>query len=143
MAHTPAIGFGGKLEIDVAYPSTPSWVEIGHVVDFNTNIDVAEVDVTHQQSASAAPWWAEFIPGKVSVELSFTCNFDPGVNEHEDTILDEISIMRQFKYTFKDGSVWTFVGFYRTSNLSMPNEDKLAGDVSVRVTGAPTFAGAA
>lgn len=142
MAYAPAIGFGGKLEIDTDYPATPAWAEIGHVKDFATAIDVTEADVTHQQSATVAPWWAEYIPGKVSIELSFNCNFDPGANEHENVIFDHLCLVRQFRYTFTDGSVWGFVGFYRGVNPSMPNEEALSADVTIRVTGAPTFTGA-
>lgn len=143
MAITPAIGFGGKLEIDTAYPAAASWTEIGHIKDFAVAIDVGEAEVTHQQSRTSAPWWAEYIPGKVSIELSFSCNFDPGADEHENVLLDHLCLIRQYRYTFRDTSVWTFAGFYRSMTPNMPNEEALNADVTIRVTGAPSFVGAA
>lgn len=148
MAYQPRIGFGGKLEIDTAYPSTPNWVEVGEVIDFNCNIDIAEVDVTHQQSVTVAPFYKEWIPGAVSVELSFTVIWDPGATEHENCVLDHLGVTRQFRYTFNDDkgtgdTVWTFAGFYRGPSVSVPNEDKLTSDITIRVTGSPTFAGTA
>ena len=148
MSFEAAIGFGGKLEIDTAYPGTPAYTDVGQVVDFGLSPDVAEVDVTHQQSATSAPYWAEFIPGKVSVEANFNCIFDPGAAQHQATILDFLGQEKTWRYTFPDdkgtgNSEWTFGGFYRTPNISIPNEDKRSADVTIRVTGAPTFAGTA
>lgn len=137
MAYVPAIGFGGKLD-DV----TSGTVNIGHVIDFNFNIDIAEVDVTHQQSDTSAPFYKEFIPGAVSVEATFTCNWDPGATEHEACVLDNLGAERDFQYTFKDGTTWAFSGFYRSPSIAVPNEDKLTADVGIRITGTPTFTGA-
>lgn len=138
--YTPAIGFGGKLELDTAYPSTPSLVEVGHVRDFGYQINVGEEDVTHQQSSGAAqPFWAEWIPGKVDCTITFDVNYDPGDENHDDTLNDEIGIVRSWTYTFKDGSTLSFPGFYTGIGVSVPNETRNAGDVSIRVTGPPTF----
>lgn len=145
MPFTPAIGFGGKLEIDPDWPTTPDvgYVDVGHVKDFGMNIDVADVDVSHQQSnAGAAPFYGDAKPGKVSLEVTFNCNLDPGATEHEATLLAHIGIIRRWQYTFKDGSVWRFNGFYKTINAAVPAEDRLSGDVTIRITGAPTFTGA-
>lgn len=152
----PAIGFGGQLLIQTDYPADlpGTFTDVGHVIDFGCNIDVAEVDITHQQSATAAPYYAEYIPGKVSLELTFNCNFDPGDEEHggdsegtdAGTILGYLGQLTRFKYVFDDHasapSTWTFVGFYRTPNINVPNEAQHTADVTIRVTGAPTFVGA-
>lgn len=141
MAFTAAIGFGGKLEIDGAYPSTPNWVEVAAIQEFGINVDVGEADTTHKQSQASAPWWADFLPGKVSVEATFRCLFDAAAAQHGSSILGHIGVVRQYRYTFTDGSVWSFVGFYKTPAVTVPMEEANAADVTLRVKGAPTFTG--
>ena len=153
MAFEAAIGFGGKLE----YYTGATWADVGRVVDIRLNVDVAEADASHQQGPqqyNAGPPvvprvpFMEAIPGKASCEVTFNCIFDPGAAQHQATILDFLGQEKTWRYTFPDdkgtgNSEWTFGGFYRTPNISIPNEDKRSADVTIRVTGAPTFAGTA
>lgn len=148
--YTPQIGHGGRLQIDTAHPAAPALVDVGMVVDFGTSIDVAEVDVSHQQSPEASndtpttphgPFWAEFIPGKITVEVTFTMVADVGQDEHENVILDHVGVIREWQYKFRDESLWTFIGFYKGIGFSVPNEAEGTGDVTIRVTGKPTFVG--
>lgn len=145
--YEPRIGFGGILKVDYGSGLT----EIGHVVDVGMNIDIGEAETSHQQGptqhATTPKAFMEAIPSKAGVELTFNVRFDPGVTEHEDVILDHLAEILEFVYEFDDdkgigtNSKWTFDGFYRSVNPTAPLEDANTADITIRVTGAPTFAG--
>ena len=133
-----AIGFGGKLEVDPG----GGYEDFGMVVDMSVAIEAGEVDTTHQQSDETAPFFKEYIPGSINVELSLSIVFDPSDTSHKATILDLLGLEKAYKYTFEDGSIWEFAGFARAPSFSMPAKDRLGGDITIRCTGQPTFTGA-
>jgi hypothetical protein len=131
------IGAGGKLEVN-----TGTFIDVGLVRDFTFNLTVGEEDVTHQQSSLTPPYAKRYIPGSVNAEVTFSILFDPLAAGHKATVLDLLGLDKPFKYTFADGSVWTFTAFYRSPSFEIPSKSPLTGDLTLRIKGAPTFAGA-
>jgi hypothetical protein len=145
MAFAASIGFGGKLEVETGVLGSDTWKEVGQIVDAGLNVNAGEVDVSHQQSPNedlgdpGTRYWDEYISGAIDLEFPFTAVFDPGGEEHEDSVLDFIGVVRNFRYEFGQGQKWTFAGFYRSHTFGMPNENRLELDCTIRVTGTPVF----
>lgn len=103
-----------------------------------------DIDMTHHQSPNR---WREFAKGlKDGGEVTFTINYIPTNATHNvatgvladfanDTTVDTWSLV------FPDGgaTTWSFPGFITDFEPAAPIDDKLAADITIKISGAPTL----
>lgn len=118
---------GGTAFTDVA-----DVTEIG-VLD----VSAETIEVTSHDSAGG---WREFIGGlKDGGSLSMSVNYDPALHG---TIFSNIGVdgvAHQITLTDAGAAVVTFDGIITALSVGAPMDDKLAADVTIKVTGAPTI----
>lgn len=103
------------------------------------------IDVTHHQSPNA---WMEFIKGlKDGGELTFSVNYIPTNSTHNAStgLLADFTnntTVDTWQVIFPDtsGTTWSFSGILTDFSPTAPTDDKLAADVTVKVSGQPTLA---
>lgn len=96
-------------------------------------------EVTHQDSPNG---WKEYLPTLLDAgEVTFDLNFIPTDTGHTALITDMTSrVKRNFKVVFPDGSTWSFAAYVTGFEPDAPVSGKLSASVTLKVTGAPTFA---
>lgn len=99
------------------------------------------IDASHQQSPDE---WREFIPGmKDAGEISLEFNLIPGGPTMAEIVaefsLSGSAAIKNRRVTFPDGSRWDFSAFVTGFEQGAPIDDKMAGTVTLKITGAPTF----
>ena len=131
---------GKTITVDGSTTITPkSWTNIGEVVDINKEDPGAnEIEVTHLLSTSK-----EYLMGlQDSGTVTFTVNFlfdDVGQQALHTAKGDRA--VREFKVTYPSTDTMTFDGFVQTFNgPGVAVDDKLVGDVSIKISGDVTFA---
>ena len=103
------------------------------------------IEVTHHQSPAA---WREFIKGlKDAGEVSFSINYIPTNSTHNagTGVLADLAnntTVDTWTLVFPDTSAttWSFPGFMTKFAAKAPIDDKLAADVTLKVSGQPTLA---
>ena len=142
---TPQIGYGGKLEVDTAYPAG-TYKQVDGLDDFDISFDTSEIETTSRQGTTTAIRNnASYLPGITRAEAHATFVGDPDAtaagNGHGVTIYPYIGIITKWRYTFADLSTWVFTGFMTRPVFNSPRDDKFTVDVSFRITGVDTFTG--
>lgn len=101
------------------------------------------VDVTDFDATNFA---RTFAGGLVDYgEVTFDLNFDPTNSTHDaDTgVLKyfEDTAARNFQIVFNDAGAETFgfAGIVQSFSMAAPNDDKVSGSVTIKITGKPTF----
>jgi len=89
----------------------------------------ATIDVSHTQTSGGR----EFIPGDLVDwgELKLTIGFDPSVDPPINADPEEIEL------EFRDGEVWTFMGFMTAYTPKAPMDDKMTAEVTIKVASKP------
>ena len=91
--------------------------------------------------------WRTFLKGfKDAGEVSLGLAFDPSLASHGTgtagllSDFDDDSTIPNFRITFPDATTWTFAGFLTSFEPSEPLDDLLTADVTVKLSGDPTYA---
>lgn len=129
------IGDGGGSE---------TFTTIVEVTDINgPGLDDEVVDVTSHDSANHA---REYIGGLLDAgEVTFTINYIPTATTHNATtglIRDwKNRTKRNFQLVYPDGgaTTWAFAALVQHFEAAAPIDDKLAADVTLKLTGMPTL----
>jgi len=89
------------------------------------------IDVSHMGNSG----FKEFIPSDLVDwgECKMTVGFDPATSPPISSAAETITI------TFPDGTTWAFSGFMTGYEPKAPMEDKMTGEVTVKVSGEPTI----
>ena len=145
MTHHPS--FGSVLQWDPA--GGTAWSAVGQVKDASgPSISRGTVDVSTQDSTSG---YREFLPGLADGgDVSFALGWDPTDADHQQgagtgligNFVNDGCTMAAWKWTVNTCSgtyYWTFDGFLTGFSPSVPMEGELTADVSVKVSGVPTF----
>ena len=106
-------------------------------------LDSDQIDVTNHTSVNE---YREYIQGlKEPGELSFTINFVPDDATHDNATglvsFYEDGLKRNFQMVFPTTPPvpWLLPGFLKSFNVTAAVDDKLVADVTIKLTGAPTF----
>ncbi len=101
------------------------------------------LDVTHHSSSSG---WREFIGGlKDGGEISLEINFDPGNATHDETTGLQAELAngssKNYRLEFPDTGATkiTFAALVTAFEQSAPVDGKLSANVTLKVTGLPTW----
>ena len=145
MTHHPS--FGSVLQWDPA--GGTAWSAAGQVKDISgPSISRGTIDVTDHDSSSG---YREFLGGLADGgDLSFTLGWDPSDADHQQgagtgligDVEQETCTLPTWKLTVNTCSgtyYWTFDGFVTAFSPSTPVEGELTADVTVKITGKPTF----
>ena len=128
--------FGTKWAISTDGGST--FTDVAEV----TNVGVLDVkvDTIETSSHDSADQWREFIGGmKDGGELKMEVNYDPAAHG---TIFSNIGgdpIKQKITLTDAGATVVTFDGIITGFSAEAPYDDKLAGSITIKVSGAPTI----
>jgi len=136
--------FGTLLKIgDGGSPET--FTTIAEVTDISgPSLSADTIDVTNHNSAGG---YREFIQGlKDAGEVTFTINFIPTESTHNAAtglLKDyEDGTLRNFQLVFPDAgnTTWSFAAVVTGFEPAEPIDDKLAADVTLKISGQPTLA---
>lgn len=136
-------GFLVTLQADFA--GGTSYTTIGQVMDINgPEISRDEIEVTTRDSTE---YWMEFIKGmKNGGNVTFGVVLDLSLATHGTAatgLLNDLqneSTIPAWKLNFPQSKVCTFDGFLTAYPPAAPMKDALTADLTVKVTGKPTFA---
>jgi len=110
---------------------------IGEITNISiSGISVDEIDVSDMASTDK---WREFIPGLINAgEISVSINFDGTVAS---TIITKVGVSDTWTILFSDSGAGTFAcsGFIKDVSFDNPVDDKVTGEVVIKLTGKPTF----
>jgi hypothetical protein len=123
-------------------------VEIAEVTEISgPAFEAEELDYTHLRSPG---FWREIGGGlKNGGDVTLTVNFNPADPTHNAAtgLLSAFAGSTQpptdtYELVFPDDdtTTWTFPAFVKGYEPSIPFEDKLSADITLRVAGAPTLA---
>lgn len=129
-------GYGASL----AWGTTPgSLTDIIQIRDISgPSVEVGEVDITNQDSANE---FKEWLPGFADAgEVEFNVVYTKAQCASLYSIVANGDIY-YFVLTLRDGSTWAFYGFIKNFGTEVEYEDSvIENEISIRVTGKPTFA---
>lgn len=139
----PDIGYGVTLAVSDASPATSPINAIGAIMSFTPPSPSRDIiDTTSSSSANMA---REFIAGLIDYgEASFDMLWDTG--NATDVLLRGISLERAprtYRASFTQYSptrTITFLAYLTNYERNAPFDDKMTATVTLKVTGAPTFA---
>lgn len=105
------------------------------ITNFNVGgIQISAIETTHLASSNA---FKEFLPGLGDGgELSFTINY---IKAQMTSLYALARTVSAFTLTLSDGSTLTGSGFFTSLGLAAPEDDRITQDVTVKITGKPTF----
>lgn len=132
-------GVGTKFQVEGA--TTGTFVDLANVVSVTPpSVEVDDVEV---ESLDPEDGFKQYMPGLLdSKEVSLNINFDAQDTGHTALIADLNSrAIKQYKILLPDGASWTFSGFIKGFKPSeIQAGDIMQAEVTIRVTGKPTFA---
>lgn len=100
-------------------------------------IQVDDIDISSMDSTNK---WREFIPGmKDAGELVFTVNYDGSASGNADALNTAIGVVDTWTVTFSDGSTWACSGYLKNLGTTSEFEGKITQDVTIKLSGAPTY----
>lgn len=137
--------FGTLLKIGDGGGGGEVFTTIAEVFEIGgPGLTLETIDVTHHTSTAG---WREFVGGLLDGgEVSLSINYDPVDATHDAStglIADmEARTVRNFQLVFPDTgtTTWTFAALVTGFEPSEPIDDKLAADVSLKLSGQPTLA---
>lgn len=129
--------YGTKLERS-NMAGTPVFAVVANVTSFGgPEIERETIDVTAHDSPDG---WREFVGGlKDGGEVSIEVNYDP--REHDLFVADfEDDAPRDYKLTWPNAlGTWAFKAILTGFSPEAPVDDKLAAELTFKVTGKPTI----
>lgn len=137
--------FGTLLKIGDGATPTEAFVTVAEVTGLDgPNLTADTVELTSHSSTSA---FKEYLVTLLDAgEVTCTINYVPTDATHNPTtgLLSKYAARAKtnFKLVFPNGAAttWTFSGFITHFQPHAPVADKLAADVTIKITGAPTLA---
>lgn len=118
---------GGAVYVDVA-----DVTEIG-VLD----VSAETIETTVHGSAGG---WRTFIGGlKDGGELSMSINYDPALHGTIFSAIGVDGVTHEITLADAGAAVITFTGIITGLSVGAPMDDKMTGDVSIKVSGAPVI----
>jgi hypothetical protein len=99
-------------------------------------------DVTTHSSAAAGAWREKISSLLDPGDVTFPINLVPGSTGHKSLISDMTGrLKRNFQIVFPDGgsTTWAFSGYITGFTAKAPTAGVLEADLTVTLTGAPTF----
>jgi hypothetical protein len=128
----------GTLTASTGTATPLNWVEVGEVTDINReDPGAAEIDTTHLRSTSKEYLMGLQDPGTLTMTVNFLFD-DTGQNLLHTAKADRVA--RDFRVTYPSTDVMTFSGLVQTFNGPGASvDDKLVGNVTLRVTGDVEF----
>lgn len=132
MAGVDAFGTQWEVSDDgVHFDDVANVTEIG-ILDASAET----IDVTAHDSADG---WREFVGGvKDGGELSMSINYDPAVHGAIFDLLGEDGVSHKITMTDSGAAIAEFDGIVTGFSVGAPFDDKLSGEVTIKVTGKPT-----
>lgn len=133
-------GFGVIFKTQIAGVYT----QVAGVLDIKgPSISLTQIDVTSRDSAN----WMEFIGGlKDGGEVTFNLVYDPATQTHNAAASGGLMTLliagatNNFQIYFPSTNTATFAGLVTKFAPTAPLNDKLTADVTIKVSGAITFA---
>lgn len=113
-----------------------SYTALGEVLSISTNPSVGTTRVTHLTSDNAAhEYIAALFDGG---ELTLTTNF---LKADYNTLYNTIGarVRYYWKVTTPDGSTFVAYGFWTNIPLTVPDDDRITVNLTIKVSGKPTF----
>jgi hypothetical protein len=147
---TGQTGDGADLRVctTLTETSVANFSTVGALSNISRSFSVGEVDVTHLLTDTTNYYWSDFVPGRVSAEISADINHDAGTDEHKAQIYGKLGAMQRFCIVWNDAlttsetaSSFISSGFYTGFTDSSPSGDKQAGSLTIRLTGVPVYVG--
>lgn len=132
-------GFGTALQRGDGGMPTETFTTIANATSIEgPGMERETIDVTAHDSENG---WMEFVGGlKDGGEVEVEINYDP--SEH-DTLLDDFEDdePRNYRLVFPDeaATTWSFQAILTEFSPEAPYDDKLAANLTFKVTGKPTF----
>lgn len=115
-----------------------SYVDVAEVTEIG--ILDAKADTIDVSSHGSTGQWREFIGGmKDGGELKMSVNYDPALHATIWANLGVDGVTHEITLTDSGAAVVTFVGIITGLSLGAPMDDKLAAEVSIKVSGAPVI----
>jgi predicted secreted protein len=100
------------------------------------------IDVTTHSSAAAGAWREKISSLLDPGDISFAINLVPASSGHKAILADFTGrIKTNYKFVFPDAGLteWAFTGYMTQFNAKAETDNVLEADVTVTLTGAPTF----
>ena len=136
VASTSTVGKGTTLTL--VYGTSSTAVTVGQCKDFTFDGNtVGDIDITNTNSDDN---YTEYTPGIIE---GGTVSFDMVYTKVEWLELETMFQAKGtgvFTLTFTDSADLTFSGYLQSRSLAAPYLDALAGSVTVKVSGKPTYA---
>lgn len=137
--------FGTLFQIGDAATPTEGFTTIAEITALSgPGFALDMIEMTHHTSPGG---WEEFVGGILrSGEVTFSLNFHPTEATHSYAagLLKDLvdRTLRNFKMIFPDAgtTTWSFSGLVSGFEPSEDPDDKLAADVTVKLSGQPTLA---
>lgn len=145
MSTLAAIGYGTLMQRGNADGPPETFTTIAEVRSIKPpQSEADDIDVTHMLSPSG---YREFIQGlKDAGEASFTVNWIPNDPTQAETGSGLLALaisgaVRTWRIVLPNSAlVWTFSGYVKSFNPDIPVDDAMTADVTIKVSGASTFA---
>jgi hypothetical protein len=138
--------FGIALQIGDGGTPTEVFTTIAQLLDVEgPSLERKVIDTTNHGSPNG---WMQYLPGlKDGGEVTFSILFDPDLNTHGSTSgllqwFGATNVLRNFKIVFTDAApatTWNISGFVSKFTPKSPVEGALTADVTIKVSGQPTF----
>lgn len=141
-------GYRTKLEINLA----SVWTVVAQIRDLaGPAIESDQIEVSHRQSGGTIDRFRRYVAGLADGgEVAFDIVFDPDHASHDPTVtgsmynLAETGEVNSFRITFpgagSDITTATFSAFVSNFEVDSPLEDGLTADLTLKITGAITWA---
>lgn len=142
MPSTAVFGHGTLLKL---HDGVSTYTTVLEVTDISgPGLSADSVELTSHDSASK---FREFMAGLVDAgEISFTVNWQPAATTHGNTAgllyVAQNRLTRLWQLIWPDSGTTTY-GFYAFITSLSPNapiDDKLSADITIKITGKPTYA---
>lgn len=139
---TEYVGRATELHWDQA--GGTSFTKLAQIRDISLpSITREEIDTSHRDQN----FWRTFAKGmKDAGEITFDIMFDPALATHSSAagllsdFNDDGTALPNWKIIFPDLTEWTSLGFVSGFDGDSPQDDALTADLSVKLSGQPTFA---
>lgn len=115
--------------------SSTSFTSLAEAIDMGLDPSVGSTKVTNLSSPNAAH---EYLPGLFEGgEAPFTINYDKTTYA---ALYAFARVTKWWKITLPDGGNAIFQGHITKFPVKVPDDDRVTDDMSIKVTGKPTFA---
>jgi hypothetical protein len=123
---------------DTATATPLAWVEVGEVTNFDgPGGEATMYETTHLQSTAKEKMVG--LPDEGRLTLSINWDLDTDLGQQTCATARAARTLKNFKLTFSDDSTATFSGYVMGLAASGGVDDKVAGSITIEITGAVTW----